>query len=278
MTGNYVSDGQGAQAGLPRLVTYWLGYHPTSQAGTPTPPLNQTPSYYDVITLAFALVRPGNAVDTTFLCTPPNTEDQIKSWMRDVQQAGQKVSLCVGGWAGNCWDTVTDQGALADQIVALVEDWGFDGVDFDYEGDRPLDGWPPCDSSGGSQFDPDAFVPVLRGKLADGKLLTAPVATFLFNFQPETVALFDWIATMDYQGASDYDDLVSQYGFSKVILGVSSDQPLDQVQQLCRHVPPNAPSDFKLSMMFWNVSSDNPGDTGQPLWTWSNTINENLPQ
>jgi hypothetical protein len=270
----------------PRLISYWLGYRSNYSKDNNnylTPTLEQLPNYADVVILAFALVRPQNVIDPIFMCNPPNNETSIVTGIRTLQRRGQKVLLSVGGWGGNCWDSVTSLPALASSIMSLVTRWGLDGVDLDYEGDNPLDDWmktPACPGSG-SQFALTPLINVLRPMLGAQRILT--VVTTGQDFSADgTIEQLNWVSTMDYGGTGAYDWMVSQYQQkyprAKILpfsLGVTctGGSDLDTVKQLCQYKPPIGP----LRMMFWDLSEDNPGFTNYPPFTYANTINANLP-
>jgi hypothetical protein len=269
----------------PRFIAYWLGYRSKDSNGQLTPPLTAVPAYVDVVVLAFALVRPGNVIDPCFLFNPPNSADVIKAGIKTLQARGQKVLLSVGGYAGNCWANVTDANALAASIMALVDDWGLDGIDIDYEGDNPLNDWmkvSPCPNTPGpiSTTTLDNLIMRLRDLLGLKRYLTA-VTTSGDDYITDSLGHFNWVSTMDYWAEQTYFQLEQTYvsnhrdtTFVPFVLGVAcQEQSVAQVQQLCSTTPLKG----TLSMMLWDLSEDNPAFTKEPLWTYANTINQNLP-
>jgi Glycosyl hydrolases family 18 len=277
----------------PRLTSYWLGYRSQDPTGKLTPTLQETPPYVGAVFLAFALVRPKDVIDTTFMCRPPNTPNSIRQGVTALRDRGTKVVLSVGGWGGNCWNSVTDVSALAANILKIVDAWGLDGVDIDFEGDHPLDDWmkePPCPSAPNN--DPTAMlcdlVNALRASLGAKRLLTA-VTISGDAYITQSISQFNWIATMNYGGTNTYDDLVKTYmsnnpgtTFVPFSLGVSCadpQMPLDDVIKFCAHKPPaHKPPLGPLRMMLWDLSEDNTGFTSDPRWAYASAINSNLPK
>ena len=271
----------------PRLCAYWLGYR-SKIKDKPTPLLKDTPACVDVVVLAFALVRENNTVDMSFMLNPPNTEQSIKDGIKALHSKNTKVMLSVGGWAGNCWDSVTDVSALVDNIMKVVDDWGFDGVDIDYEGDRPLDDWmklPLCSHEGSSPPNWETLFKTLRKKLGPDGLLTAVTANS--TFYQSSLDELSWVFTMDYGSTSLYDTLATEYlrknpntKFVPYVLGVSCIQPgawgamtVEQVKEACSAKAPVGP----LCMQFWDLSEDIEAYTKQPNGIYLQTIEDNLP-
>lgn len=272
----------------PRFIAYWLGYRSKDPHGKLTPALEAIPDYVDVVVLAFALVRTHNDIDPKFMFNPPNSASSIKTGVKALQARGKKVLLSVGGWGGNCWANVTDAGKLTTSIMALVNDWGLDGVDIDYEGDNTLQDWmtvPACPAPSGRNHTTmlDDLVLRLRDILGPRRYLTA-VTVSGNQYISSALGQFNWIATMDYSGTYTYDNLAATYlqaypkaTFVPYVLGVISDpkqESVDYVEKLCAHKAPRG----SLSMMLWDLSEDNPGFTHLPTWTYASKINQYLPR
>jgi Glycosyl hydrolases family 18 len=271
----------------PRISSYWLGYRTTDSKGKPTPALEDIPDCVDVVLLAFALVRPGNIIDTSFMCKPPNTVSTIKQGVKSLKQREKNVLLSVGGYGGNCWNNVTSEAVLASNILQVVDELGLDGVDIDYEGDNPLDDWmklPSCPSPHCSGVDLSKLIPDLRSKLGLKGILTV-VTTSDNTYIQATMDDLNWVSTMAYWNPIPlYKSMAKNYyqknpttPFIPIVLGVSCVDPkmaLDDVIQCCQVHSPVGP----LSMMLWDISEDCPGFTNCPTWTYVNTVNENLPK
>ncbi len=104
----------------------------------------------------------------------PNT---ARALIRSAHANNAKILLSVGGWSYNgtllegvfMEATSTDEGVkrLADNIIAMCENYGFDGVDMDWE-------HPRTDGTSSKQY--EALMLELSGRLhSKGKLLTAAV-------------------------------------------------------------------------------------------------------
>lgn len=270
----------------PRICSYWLGYRTEDTNHIATPLLEDTPDCVDVVSLAFALVRPGNAIDTTFMCRPPNNESSIKQDVKTLKQRNKTVLLSVGGWGGNCWNSVTDEKELANNILQVVDEWGLDGVDIDFEGDHDLNDWitfPSCPASNSKGVDLGKLVKVLRSGLGTEGILTAVTASDEAYIQNNLEDL-NWVSTMNYGSTWLFDTLANRYTesypkatFVPFILGVSCADPmmsLESVKQSCKSSTPVGP----LSIMLWDLSEDCNGFTGDPTWTYLNEVNNNLAQ
>ncbi|MEO1263811.1 MAG: glycoside hydrolase family 18 protein [Bacteroidota bacterium] len=273
----------------PRLCAYWLGYRAEID-DKPTPMLKDTPDYVDVVVLAFALVRENNTIDLSFMLNPPKTaEHSIKEGIKALHDKNTKVMLSVGGWAGNCWDSVTDVSTLVDNIMKVVDDWDLDGVDIDYEGDRELDDWmklPLCAHEGDSPPNWETLFKTLRKRLGPDRLLTAVTAGK--TFYQSSLDELSWVFTMDYGSTTLYNDLTTDYldknpdsKFVPYVLGVSCIQPdawgamtVEEVKEACSVKSPVG----SLCMQFWDLSEDIEAYTNQPSGTYLKTIEDNLPK
>ncbi|WP_240649693.1 chitinase [Streptomyces sp. Z26] len=111
------------------------GYVQNFDNGAEKQRVSDVPDAYDIIAVAFAdsTDKPG---EITFNLDPAlaSSEDELKSDIAAKQEAGKSVVISVGGEKGNV--SVTDDAsatAFADSTVALMEEYGFDGVDIDLE-------------------------------------------------------------------------------------------------------------------------------------------------
>ncbi|WP_166021379.1 chitinase [Streptomyces chilikensis] len=127
-------DGGGGTT-LPKHVV--TGYWQNFNNGAAVQTLAQVQSQYDIIAVAFAdaTATPG-AVDFTLDSAGLNgyTEAQFKADIRAKQAAGKKVIISVGGELGSV--RVADSASaanFADSVYALMQEYGFDGVDIDLE-------------------------------------------------------------------------------------------------------------------------------------------------
>ncbi|WP_216216585.1 chitinase [Amycolatopsis aidingensis] len=119
------------------LTGYWHNFDNGAQ------PLRiaDVPTTYDIIAVAFVDAVPGRNGGVEFTLDPGlsdrlggYTDAQFRADIRTVQARGQKVILSVGGEKGTVW--VGDSAAadnFATDMIGLINDYGFDGVDIDLE-------------------------------------------------------------------------------------------------------------------------------------------------
>ncbi|WP_151771572.1 chitinase [Streptomyces abyssomicinicus] len=128
------TDGGGG-TGLPKhaVTGYWQNFNNGATVQT----LAQVQNQYDIIAVAFAdaTATPGT-VDFTLDSAGLNgyTEAQFKADVRAKQAAGKKVIISVGGELGAV--RVADSASaanFANSVYALMQEYGFDGVDIDLE-------------------------------------------------------------------------------------------------------------------------------------------------
>ncbi|MCP4176580.1 MAG: hypothetical protein GY756_02340 [bacterium] len=269
----------------PMYIGYWLGY-PDNVVGYKN--IGDIPSYINVVPLAFALVRENKKIDMTFLeknliksgKTQAEAKAEIMAEMQKLKNKNPKVKILisVGGWAGNCWQlikTKKDAATLAKNISKIVDEWGFDGVDLDFEADRKLGTqWPLCK---GCKTGSDAtntvkgyIIQDLRKDLGN-KLITV-VTTEDWPYIKDNINLINWVSTMDYDsGTKAYDALTESYNkidpksdLSPVSFGVENNahgygfQTLKQIETFIKQT--KKPVKGKLSIMLWNLSQVPPSN------------------
>ncbi|MGH3357666.1 MAG: chitinase [Nocardioidaceae bacterium] len=131
-------QGERVAADLPKhfLTGYWHNF--VNQAGAVR--LGDVPAEYDLIAVAFgeATSTPG---EITFGVDPAlsdalggYTDENLKADIEALHQRGKQVILSVGGELGQV--NVGDPAAatnFADSVHALMQEYGFDGVDIDLE-------------------------------------------------------------------------------------------------------------------------------------------------
>ncbi|MEV5337932.1 glycoside hydrolase family 18 protein [Streptomyces sp. NPDC052676] len=129
------SGGGGGGGSLPRhaVTGYWQNF----DNGATVQKLSDVPSHYDIIAVAFADAT-GTPGAVTFNLDSAGlggyTVDQFKADIRAKQAAGKKVIISVGGERGTV--TVNDAASatnFANSVYALMQSYGFDGVDIDLE-------------------------------------------------------------------------------------------------------------------------------------------------
>ncbi|MFD6171382.1 chitinase [Streptomyces coeruleorubidus] len=115
------------------VTGYWQNFN----NGATVQKLSDVPSHYDIIAVSFAdaTSTPGAVtfnVDSAGL--NGYTVDQFKADIRAKQAAGKKVVISVGGERGTV--TVNDAASaanFANSVHAVMQEFGFDGVDIDLE-------------------------------------------------------------------------------------------------------------------------------------------------
>ena len=155
--------------------------------------VNQLP--YDKLThINYAFLIPN--ADGTFV--PLTNAWKIKELTQKAHENGVKVVISVGGWG---WDAQFEEMAADPQkravfvrdVIKLVDEYGFDGVDVDWEYPDP----------GQSALNFLALMTELRAALP-GKLLTAAVISYGDEtgqgIPAETFALMDYVNIMTYDG------------------------------------------------------------------------------
>ncbi|RRR99755.1 glycosyl hydrolase family 18 protein [Glycomyces terrestris] len=116
------------------LTGYWHNF----DNGSGVMELSAVPATYDIIAVAFAesTATPGQvdfALDSS-LTNAGYTEAEFKADIDAIQAQGRKVVVSVGGERGNVTiNSAATSAAFADSVVALMTEFGFDGVDIDLE-------------------------------------------------------------------------------------------------------------------------------------------------
>jgi len=149
------------------------------------------------VNFSFALIRDGKgSVDHW------SNGDIVRKFIRDKGHI--KAVLSVGGWgAGGFSPAVsTPEGRelLAQSLVDIVNDYGFDGIDMDWE--------YPCDDIAGIEASPDdkpnftLLIQLLRDKLGGGKIISMAAGGMqrcVDNLEiSRLVELMDFINVMTY--------------------------------------------------------------------------------
>ncbi|USD61480.1 chitinase [Vibrio sp. SCSIO 43140] len=122
-----------------KLIGYWHNF--VNGAGCPIP-LNQMSKDWDIIDIAFAdNDRNSNGTvhfnlyngDIYSSCAPIDPV-QFKQDIKDLQAEGKIIVLSLGGAEGTITlNTDTDETAFVSSLSEIINEWGFDGLDVDYE-------------------------------------------------------------------------------------------------------------------------------------------------
>lgn len=118
------------------LTGYWQNF----DNGATCLRLSDVPEEYNMICIAFAEAAQtagaiGFRLDSQLTAALGGyTEEDFKADVDAAHKKGQKVLLSVGGEAGNVIvDSVSAADAFADSAYALMQEYGFDGIDIDLE-------------------------------------------------------------------------------------------------------------------------------------------------
>ncbi|WP_260703220.1 glycosyl hydrolase family 18 protein [Edaphobacter flagellatus] len=114
-----------------KLIGYWAGYG----AASSTFSLRDVSPQWDYILVAFA-IPDKNAPEGTMRFHPPTGMDDatFKSDVKFLQSKGKKVMISLGG--GGQHFTLADPKRVpnyVDSVTKIVEEYGFDGIDIDFE-------------------------------------------------------------------------------------------------------------------------------------------------
>lgn len=117
----------------------WLtGYWHNFDNGSTTMRLSEIPQAYNLVAIAFADNLTGTPGGITFDVASAElggyTAAQFKADAAALRAEGRKIVLSVGGEKGNVIvSNATEAKNFADTAYALMQEWGFDGIDIDLE-------------------------------------------------------------------------------------------------------------------------------------------------
>ncbi|MBP5622022.1 MAG: hypothetical protein J6X44_08410, partial [Thermoguttaceae bacterium] len=134
---------------------------------------------------------------------PLNDGGFMTALVKKAHENNVKVCVAIGGWSYNgkplesTFAAATDSDAkcktLADAMLKVVDDYGLDGIDVDWEYPRAKTSW---------QY--EALIKYLREGLderGEGKVLTSAVAGFTTaGYSPTALECLDWVNVMAYDG------------------------------------------------------------------------------
>lgn len=111
------------------LIGYWAGY-----SSARTFPLRDVSPQWDVVIVAFAPPAKGSKSVMVFHTPVGQTEEQFKSDIAFLQGKGKKVLISLGGGGQVVTlNTAEDVRNFVSSVSAIVQEYGFDGIDLDFE-------------------------------------------------------------------------------------------------------------------------------------------------
>lgn len=120
-----------AQLPTPSLVGYWQNWN---DPASPYIQLDQVDARYNVIEVAFGV--PINGTDYQIGFTPDGvSQSTFISQLQYLQGLGKKVLLSIGGANDPVkLDNATERDTFVSSVTSLLNTYGFDGIDIDFEG------------------------------------------------------------------------------------------------------------------------------------------------
>ncbi|MFH8434155.1 chitinase [Streptomyces sp. NPDC085942] len=128
-------NGTGPVTSVPKhaVTGYWQNFN----NGATVQKLSDVPADYDIIAVSFADATATQGAVTFNLDTAGlngYTEAQFRADVKAKQAAGKNVIISIGGELGTVRvDNDASATAFANSVYALMQDWGFNGVDIDLE-------------------------------------------------------------------------------------------------------------------------------------------------
>ncbi len=111
------------------LIGYWVGYSSTKPL-----PLRDVSSQWDVVIVAFSPPASGSTSRMVFRTPAGYTTPQFKSEIAYLQRRGKKVLISLGGGGEVVTlNTPEDLSEFTSSVSSIVQEYGFNGVDLDFE-------------------------------------------------------------------------------------------------------------------------------------------------
>jgi chitinase len=126
-------DGGGGGGQIPKrvLVGYWHNF----DNGSGFIRLRDVSRDFDVIDVAFGEPAPGSRSTIQFIPDVRTTVAEVQADIAQLKSEGKKVLLSLGGANGHVeLPTETDRQNFTNSIINLVTQYGFNGIDIDFEG------------------------------------------------------------------------------------------------------------------------------------------------
>jgi len=259
---------------------YWLGY----QANGNT--LDQTPSYFNTVTLFVAAPTASNELGVNYLCSAYPQTQQI-AWVQQLQSQGTEVLMSLMDTPTVHWNDI-DITAFAQNVVATAINgpWGLNGIDIDLESRMPGAVWAYTFEQLISAFR-TALGPL--GQTNKNGQVNSRLSVAAYNPGGEEPVLkavgnqLDWLNTMAYpDNAAENEQLFKTYSkwVAQINLGVAVPPqpnndytPLANVQPIAQY----AAATSNCGMMEFALNNDCPYyNSGEPQWAWASAIEAGL--
>ncbi|GAA5971887.1 hypothetical protein JCM11641_001557 [Rhodosporidiobolus odoratus] len=191
-----------AASSSPIIAQYWPAYNTDVQAPSAVPFSYSDIAYYFVTV----------TTSTGFEIPEGQSTSDITSFVSLAKQAGSKPVFSVGGWSGSVYfsdltSTADKRQKFANDLESFMNQYGFEGVDIDYE-------YPNGVGIGCNTRSPQdsanllSFLQVLRKAIGSDKLITAAVSTAGFLSEDGTTPVADfapYAKYVDYINLMTYD-------------------------------------------------------------------------
>jgi chitinase len=126
-------NGGGGDGQLPRriIVGYWHNF----DNGSGFIRLRDVSRDFDVINVAFGEPVPGSFSTIQFVPDVRTTAAQVQADIAQLKSEGKKVLLSIGGANGHVeLPTETDRQNFINSVTGIINQYGFNGIDVDFEG------------------------------------------------------------------------------------------------------------------------------------------------
>lgn len=244
--------------------TYWGSYFKNTDIT-----LDLTPSFIDIVILAFIGPNEDSTVETEFLCSNYSKEQIIK-WIDCCHKKNIKVYISLLDTPEVHWDKINLE-VYAQNINKLIKEWKIDGIDIDAESDMLAQNYV------------NTFIQLVKSIKKYNKLpitYTCYQGTSTYDGKilqniKNDIEYIQLMAYFDsFEGMTNlYNDYKTIMG-DKILIGVKAGHQdgtdLDEVKKLCIW------NNKKKGIMLWTINRDVPYYTTKDTFTWANIININL--
>ncbi|GAA6029874.1 hypothetical protein JCM8097_001090 [Rhodosporidiobolus ruineniae] len=196
-----VSSAVAVASSSPIMAQYWPAYNADVQAASAV--------NFEYADIAYYFVTVTTA--TGFEVPEGQSTADIATFVSSAKAAGSKPVFSVGGWSGSRYfstltDTAEKRSTLANSLKAFMDQYGFVGIDFDWE-------YPNSQGLGCNAISPNdsanflSLLQTVRSLVGSSGILTAAVSTSGL-MGPDGTALSDFsdFATyLDYINLMTYD-------------------------------------------------------------------------